>query len=176
MNPSLNKLFNSQKSSSVHYSEVDVIEAPVCKKLVDARLLFERSVELYNISDSAESFKYYTSAYVFAIDSILNKFSSIQRRISAQGANSENIKEFKNFVSQRRDSDFIVTLYLQFSTKQNCYWKSFVRGFRDAERAANNICNYIEREQASRQLTNAMIYTSFWELTSRERIVLPENF
>lgn len=176
MNPSLNKLFNSQKSSSVHYAEVDVIEVPVCKKLVDARLLFERSVDLYNIADSAESFKYYTSAYVFAIDSILHKFSRIQRRISAQGANSENIKEFKLFVDQHYDTGFIFTLYMQFSTQQNVYWKSFLRGFRDAERAVQLICEYIKRVQISRQLTNSMIYTSFWELTSRERIQIPENF
>jgi len=176
MHTSLNKLFNSSKSSSVHYSEVDVIEAPISKKLVDIHILFEHSVTLYNISDSADSFKYYTMAYVFAIDSILNKFSSIQRHISAQGANDENVREFKLFVSKERELEFIFQLYQQLSTVQNYYWESFVRGYRDAECAVQSICQYIYREQEIRKLTNSMIYTSFWELTSREKITLPDNF
>lgn len=46
MNPSLNKLFNSQKSSSVHYLETDLIEAPIRKQLVDLHLLLRKPLSI----------------------------------------------------------------------------------------------------------------------------------
>lgn len=176
MNTSLNKLFNSQKSSSVHYLETDLIEAPIRKQLVDLHLLFEKAVEYHNISDKALSFKYYAISYSFAIDNILDQFSAIQRRISTQGVNSENIQQFKNFTNKARDITFIATLYLHFAPESQANWKSFVRGYRDAERSVRGICEYVYTEQRARQLSDAMIYTSFWELTSRERVELPADF
>lgn len=176
MNPSLNKLFNSQKSSSVHYLETNLIEAPVRKQLVDLHLLFDQAVEYHNISDKSISFKYYTISYTFAIDNILAQFSAIQRRISTQGVNNDNIQQFKNFTNKARDITFITNLYLQFAPESEAHWKSFVRGYRDAENSVRRICDYVYTEQRSRQLSNATIYTSFWELTARERVELPDDF
>lgn len=176
MNASLSKLFKSQKSGNSHYLETDLIEAPTRKKLVDSRLMFEQSVENYNLSDTAEAFKYYSISYAFAVDNMLHQFASIQRRISAQGVNKENIKQFDEASKKQKEIAFIYVLFQQFNTGSELNWKPFVRGYREAEMRIRALCEYIYNEQMNRQLTDAMIYTSFWELVASERIEIPEDF
>lgn len=178
MNSSLNKLFKSQKSGNAHYLETNLIEAPIRKKLVDSRLQFEQAVLNYKIEDTVESFKYYSISYVFAIEYILNQFASIQRRISTQGVTQENIQKFGELSKKRQDGGTIYLFFKQLKTNSISIsdFKSFSRGYRDAEESVRSICNYIYEEQNKRQLTDATVYTSFWELTSRELIELPENF
>jgi len=176
MNSSLSKLFKSQKSGNAHYLETDLIEAPTRKKLVDSRLMFEQSVENYNLADTAEAFKYYSISYAFAIDNMLYQFASIQRRISAQGVNKENIKQFGEAAKKQKELAFIYLLFQQFNTGSELNWQPFVRGYREAEMRIRAICEYIYNEKLTRQLTDAMIYTSFWELVASERIELPVDF
>lgn len=176
MNSSLSKLFKSQKSGNAHYLETDLIEAPTRKKLVDSRLMFEQSVEHYNLADTAESFKYYSISYAFAVDNILYQFASIQRRISAQGVNKENIKQFGEASKKQKEIAFIYVLFQQFNTGSELNWQPFVRGYREAEMRIRGLCEYIYNEQFTRQLTDAMIYTSFWELAASERIEFPVDF
>lgn len=176
MNSSLSKLFKSQKIGNDHYSETDLIEAPTRKKLVDSRLMFEQSVENYNLADTAEAFKYYSISYAFAVDNILYQFASIQRRISAQGVNKENIKQFGEAAKKQKELAFIYVLFQQFNTGSELNWQPFVRGYREAEMRIREICEYIYNEKFTRQLTDAMIYTSFWELVASERIELPVDF
>lgn len=176
MNSSLSKLFKSQKSGNVHYLETDLIEAPTRKKLVDSRLMFEQSVENYNLADTAEAFKYYSISYAFAVDNMLYQFASIQRRISAQGVNKENIKQFGEAAKKQKELAFIYVLFQQFNTGSELNWQPFVRGYREAEMRIRGICEYIYNEKFTRQLTDAMIYTSFWELVASERIDLPVDF
>lgn len=176
MNSSLSKLFKSQKSGNVHYLETNLIEAPIRKKLVDSRLMFEQAIENYNLADTVEAFKYYSISYAFAIDNTLYQFASIQRRISAQGVNKENIKQFGEASKESKSTAFIYILFQQFNTGSELNWKPFLRGYRDAELRVRGLCNYIYKERFVRQLTDAMIYTSFWELAASERIELPTDF
>lgn len=176
MNSSLNKLFKSQKSGNVHYVETNLIEAPVRKKLVDYRFQFEEAVINYKIKDTADSFKFYSISYTFAIEQILHQFSSLQRSISAQGVTRKNIQKFGELSKKNQEGTLIFLLFKQFNIESVSNFKSFYRGYRDAEDSVRAICNYIYEEQRKRQLTDATVYTNFWDLTSRELIELPDNF
>lgn len=173
---SLSKLFKAQKNGSVSYAETNLIEAPIRKKLVDSRLMFEQAVLSRNLADTAESFQYYSISYVFAIEHILKQFATLQRRISAQGVNDENICQFGELSKQEKTTAFILSLFQQFSSEHSIHWESFLCGYRDAEHEVRNICNYIYRERFARKLTDSMIYTSFWEVTASEAIELPKDF
>lgn len=176
MNSSLNKLFRSQKSGNVHYLETNLIEVPVRKKLVDYRFQFEEAILNHKIKDTADSFKYYSISYKFAIEKILHHFSTIQRSISAQGVTQKNIQKFGELSKKRQESTFIFLLFKQFDTESISNFKSFYCGYRDAENSVRAICNYIYDEQHKRQLTDSTVYTNFWELTATELVELPVNF
>jgi hypothetical protein len=176
MNSSLTKLFRSQKSSNVHFGQVDVLAPPTRKKLVDSRIMFEQAVQAHKLPDTPTSFKDYSISYVFAIESILKQFSSIQRRISAHGVNEEYIQQFGQVAQNTKSENFIKNLFEQFCDVSTDQWEAFFHGYRDAEQEVMNICNYIYQERFARNLSQATIYTSFWDITSRELIEFPTDF